>query len=148
MGNQDLWSSQISRRSKATKGYLLKEKDIYKHLLLFAFMYVCIYLPKEKRYILKGMYFQTEWKRSAKESNWTAMCKSMKLEQSLIPYRASLVVQTVNNPPAMQVQFLVIRKSPWSREWLPTPGILAWRIPPTQDPGGLQSMESLRVRHD
>ena len=111
-------------------------------------MYVCIYLPKEKRYILKGMYFQTEWKRSAKESNWTAMCKSMKLEHSLITYRASLVVQTVNNPPAMQVQFLVIRKSPWSREWLPTPGILAWRIPPTKDPGGLQSMESLRVRHD
>ena len=26
--------------------------------------------------------------------------------------------------------------------------ILAWRIPWTQEPGGLQSMESQRVRHD
>ena len=26
--------------------------------------------------------------------------------------------------------------------------ILAWRIPWTEEPGGLQSMESQRVRHD
>ena len=26
--------------------------------------------------------------------------------------------------------------------------ILAWKIPRTEDPGGLQSMESQRVRHD
>ena len=26
--------------------------------------------------------------------------------------------------------------------------ILTWRIPWTQEPGGLQSMESQRVRHD
>ena len=26
--------------------------------------------------------------------------------------------------------------------------ILAWRIPWTEEPGGLQSMESYRVRHD
>ena len=27
-------------------------------------------------------------------------------------------------------------------------GILAWRIPRTEEPGGLQSMGSERVRHD
>ena len=27
-------------------------------------------------------------------------------------------------------------------------GILAWRIPQTEEPGGLQSKESQRVRHD
>ena len=27
-------------------------------------------------------------------------------------------------------------------------GILAWRIPRTEEPGGLQSMGSQRVRHD
>ena len=27
-------------------------------------------------------------------------------------------------------------------------GILAWRIPWTEEPGGLQSMGSQRVRHD
>ena len=31
-----------------------------------------------------------------------------------------------------------VRKVPWRREWLPT--ILAWRIPWTEEPGGLQSM--------
>ena len=28
------------------------------------------------------------------------------------------------------------------------PGILAWRIPKTEDPGGLHSMGSQRVGHD
>ena len=28
------------------------------------------------------------------------------------------------------------------------PSILAWRIPWTEEPGGLQSMELQRVRHD
>ena len=27
-------------------------------------------------------------------------------------------------------------------------GILAWRIPGTEEPGGLQSIESQRVEHD
>ena len=30
----------------------------------------------------------------------------------------------------------------------PSPSILAWRIPWTEEPGGLQSMRSQRVRHD
>ena len=37
---------------------------------------------------------------------------------------------------------------PWRREWQPTliflPGEFSW----TEEPGGLQSMESQRVRHD
>ena len=36
----------------------------------------------------------------------------------------------------------------WRREWLPTDRILACRIPRTEEPGGLQSMGSQRVRHD
>ena len=35
---------------------------------------------------------------------------------------------------------------PWRREWLPTP--LAWRIPWTEKPGGLQFMGLQKVRHD
>ena len=34
------------------------------------------------------------------------------------------------------------------RQWHPTPSTLAWRIPGTEEPGGLRSMGSLRVRHD
>ena len=30
---------------------------------------------------------------------------------------------------------------PWRRKWQPTPVSLAWKIPWTKDPGGLQSME-------
>ena len=59
---------------------------------------------------------------------------------------ASLVVQLVKNLPAMQetqvqslgredLQFL-------EKEMAPRSSILAWRIPWTEEPGGLQSMGS------
>jgi len=35
-------------------------------------------------------------------------------------------------------------KIPWRREWLPTP-VLTWRIPWTEEPGGLQSVGLQRV---
>ena len=31
-------------------------------------------------------------------------------------------------------------RSPWKREWLPIPTILAWRISRTEEPGRLQSL--------
>ena len=34
------------------------------------------------------------------------------------------------------------------RKWQPTPVILAWKIPWTEEPGALQSMGSQRVRHN
>ena len=41
-----------------------------------------------------------------------------------------------------------VRKIPWGRAWQPThSSILAWRIPRTEEPGGLQSIVSQRVRH-
>ena len=36
----------------------------------------------------------------------------------------------------------------WRRKWQPTPGFFAWRIPGTEEPGGLLSMGSHRVGHD
>ena len=64
--------------------------------------------------------------------------------------RASLVAQLIKNPPTMQ------------KTWVPSLGwedsleegmathssILAWRIPGTEEPGGLQSMGLERVRYD
>ena len=41
-----------------------------------------------------------------------------------------------------------VRKMPWRKEWLSTLVFLAWRILCTEEPGGLQSMESKRVGHD
>ena len=63
---------------------------------------------------------------------------------------ASLVAQTVENPPAMQetwVGFLG-REDPLEKGMATHSSIPAWRIPWTEEPGGIQSMESQRVRHD
>ena len=41
-----------------------------------------------------------------------------------------------------------VGKIPWRRKWQCTPNTLAWRIPWTEEPGGLLSTGSQRVRHD
>ena len=54
------------------------------------------------------------------------------------------------NPPAMQdtwVQFLG-QEDPLEKGMVTHCSILAWRIPWTEEPGGLQSMGSQRVGHD
>ena len=56
----------------------------------------------------------------------------------------------VKNLPEMQeirVQSLG-REDPLEKEMVTHSSILAWRIPRTEEPGRLQSMESQRVGHD
>ena len=63
---------------------------------------------------------------------------------------ASLVAQTVKNLSAVKetwVQFLDW-EDPLERAWQPTPVFLPGESPWTEEPGGLQSMGSQRVRHD
>ena len=63
---------------------------------------------------------------------------------------ASLVVQMVKSPPAMQetwVQFLGW-EDPLEEGMAAHARVLAWRIPWTEKPGGPQSMGSQRVRQD
>ena len=58
--------------------------------------------------------------------------------------RASLVAQLVKNLTTMQetqVQYLD-REDPLEKEMATHSSILAWRIPWTEEPGGLQSMGS------
>ena len=65
-------------------------------------------------------------------------------------YRASLVAQMVKNLLAMQETWV------WSLGWedplekgmVTHSSILVWRIPWTEEPGGLQSMGSQRVGRD
>ena len=52
---------------------------------------------------------------------------------------ASLVGQTVKNPQKTQVQSLGL-KDTLEKEMTTHSSILAWEIPWTQEPGGLQSM--------
>ena len=47
----------------------------------------------------------------------------------------------------MQVQSLDL-EDPLEEGMATQSSILAWKIPGTEDPGGLQSMESQRVRND
>ena len=57
---------------------------------------------------------------------------------------ASLLAQSVKNLPAMQetqVRFLG-REDPLEKEMATHSSILAWRIPWTEEPGGLQSVGS------
>ena len=62
----------------------------------------------------------------------------------------SLVAQMVKNLSAMWETW--VRTLDWEdppeKEMATHSSILAWRIPWTEEPGGLQSMGSQRVRHD
>ena len=49
--------------------------------------------------------------------------------------------------PETQVQFLG-REDPLEKGMATLSSILAWEIPQTEEPGGPQSLESQRVRHD
>ena len=63
---------------------------------------------------------------------------------------ASLVAQMVKNLPAMQetwVRFLGW-EDPLEKGMATLFSVLAWRIPWTEEPGGLQSMGLQRVGHD
>ena len=56
----------------------------------------------------------------------------------------------VKNPPAMQKTLLqsLGQEDPLEKEMANHSSILACRIPWTEEPGGLQSMGSQRVRHE
>ena len=64
--------------------------------------------------------------------------------------RASLIAQLVKNLPAMQETWVrsLGQEDPLEKEMANYSSILAWKIPWTEEPGGLQSMGSRRVRHD
>jgi len=64
--------------------------------------------------------------------------------------RASLMAQTVKNLLAMQETWVrsLGWEDPLEKEVATHSSILAWRIPWTKEPGGLQSMGLHRVGHD
>ena len=63
---------------------------------------------------------------------------------------ASLVAQSVKSLPAMQETWVLSLgwEDPLEKGMTTHSGILARRIPWTEEPGGLQSMGSLRLGHD
>ena len=72
------------------------------------------------------------------------------VEQLFSINKVSLIAQMVKNLLAVQetqVQSLD-REDPLEKEMATHSCILAWKIPWTEEPGGLQSMGVIRVRHD
>ena len=63
---------------------------------------------------------------------------------------ASLVAQMVKNLPAMPETWVQSLgwEDPLKESMATHSSILAWRIPSTEEPGGLRSVGSQRVRHD
>ena len=63
---------------------------------------------------------------------------------------AFVVAQMVKDPPAMQEMQVrsLGQEDPLEKEMAPHSSILAWGIPWTEEPGGLQSMGSQRVGKD
>ena len=63
---------------------------------------------------------------------------------------ASAVAQMVKNLPAMQETQVrsLGQEDPLEKGMATRSSIIAWRIPWTEEPGGLQSMRLQRVRHD
>ena len=64
--------------------------------------------------------------------------------------RTSLVPQMIKSLPAMQESSVrsLGREDPLEKEMATHCSILAWRIPWTEEPGGLQPMGSQRVSHN
>ena len=68
----------------------------------------------------------------------------------MLVVQSSLVAQTIKSLPAMwetQIQSLG-REDPLEKGMATHSSIPAWRIPWTEEPGGLQSMQLLRFRHN
>ena len=67
-----------------------------------------------------------------------------------LPSWVSLVAQSVKNLPAVQETWVQSLgwEDPLEKEMATHSSILAWKIPWTEEPGGLLSMGSQRIGHD
>ena len=67
----------------------------------------------------------------------------------ILPCVASLVAQTVNPPAMWETWVQSLRwEDPLEKGMATHCSILAWEITQTEEPGGLQSMGSQKVRHN
>ena len=80
---------------------------------------------------------------------WIVLIDFHILKNPYIP-GASLVAQLVKNLPAVQETWVwsLGWEDPLEKQMETHSSILAWKISWTEEPGGLQSMGSQRVRHD
>ena len=74
---------------------------------------------------------------------------SVKIKSNIVSW-AFLMAETVKNLPAMQETWVQSQapEDPLEKGMATHSSVLAWGIPWTEEPGGLQSIGSQRVRHD
>ena len=74
----------------------------------------------------------------------------LQINISLFCSHIPLIDQTVKNPPAMQETWVqsLGQEDPLEKGMATHSSILAWRIPRTEEAGGLQSMGSQRIRRE
>ena len=74
----------------------------------------------------------------------------MVLTVNVVPLGASLVAQRLKRLPTMRETWVrsLGREDPLEKEMAPHSSTLAWRIPWTEEAGGLQFTGSQRVGHD
>ena len=72
------------------------------------------------------------------------------LEMTVLGTERGLVAQMVKSLPVMRETWVqsLGREDPLEKQIATHSSILAWRIPWTEEPGGLQSVGSQRVGHD
>ena len=93
---------------------------------------------------------------SSQPRDWTHVsCISLHWQEDSLPLNtsviwASLLAQVVKNLPAVQEKWVwsLSQKDPLQKRMATYSSILAWRIPWTEEPGGLQSIGSQRFGHD
>ena len=78
------------------------------------------------------------------------MVKKKMIKLKLTNYPETQVAPVVKNPPAMQETWVQSLgwEDPLEEEMATHFSILAWKIPQTEEPEGIQSIGAQRVRHD
>ena len=130
-------SRTISRRGcdQERKTNLPANPESLQGAKTYAFVHIILYVHPSPWRRREHLHFTNENVRDSK------------LSQDLIIKRASLVAQTVKNPPAMRETW--VRSLGWEDPM--EEGMAAHSsifLPGESQPGGLQSMGSQRVRHD
>ena len=84
------------------------------------------------------------------KTNFSQLLAHLFLRDYFVSYGASLVAQTIKNLSAMKETWVrsLGQEDPLQKGMATHSSILAWRIPWTEEPGGLQSIGSQRIWHN